>query len=475
MKNSNWSLTSRLLGLIAFVLTAGAISIGLAAYFYGHEAAEEAYDRLLSGAAFQISQQLTVEDGQIVADLPVAAFELLSLAPRDRVFYRIVSPEGETITGYDELSLPREVNGTDNSATFYDAEIAGAQVRAIAMTKHVAERDFTGDLKIIVAQTTDTRGSLVQDITQGAFLMLFAVSLLTVVLVAFAVRLSLLPLRRIESELARRDPKDLSPLNLRAPSEVTTLVGSINGFMGRLSRRVKMAENLVADATHQLRTPIAAIRAQAEIAKDEQDLKTMREIAERIHRRSVGMSRLADQLLSQAMVVHRGEAISLTPLDLRIVAQRVKEELPQTILGHRDALDLQLPDRPVMVPGDAFSLVEAVKNFVTNGFRYGQPPITIEVLQLPNQNIARIGVMDCGKGIARERWNEVGTRFFKRNSNDAEGAGLGLAIATTVAEAHNGHVALDLLEPEGFRISLMLPLYVDEPSAIRLTKTGAAR
>jgi K+-sensing histidine kinase KdpD len=128
-----------------------------------------------------------------------------------------------------------------------------------------------------------------------------------------------------------------------------------------------------------------------------------------------------------------------------------------------------------MVPGDAFSLVEAVKNFVTNGFRYGQPPITIEVLQLPNQNIARIGVMDCGKGIARERWNEVGTRFFKRNSNDAEGAGLGLAIATTVAEAHNGHVALDLLEPEGFRISLMLPLYVDEPSAIRLTKTGAAR
>jgi two-component system sensor histidine kinase TctE len=472
MTNSNWSLTSRLLGLIAFVLTAGAISIGLAAYFYGHEAAEEAYDRLLSGAAFQISQQLTVEDGRIVADLPVAAFELLSLAPRDRVFYRIVSPEGETITGYDELSLPREVNSADNSATFYDAEIAGAQVRAIAMTKQVAERDFTGDLKIIVAQTTETRGSLVQDITQGAFLMLFAVSILTVALVAFAVRLSLLPLRRIESELARRDPKDLSPLNLRAPSEVATLVGSINGFMGRLARRVKMAENLVADATHQLRTPIAAIRAQAEIAKDEQDLTTMREIAERIHRRSVGMSRLADQLLSQAMVVHRGEAISLTPLDLRIVAQRVKEELPRAF---QEVLDLSLPDRPVLVPGDALSLVEAVKNFVTNGFRYGQPPIIIEVLRLQNQDLARIGVVDRGKGIARERWSEVGTRFFKRNSNDAEGAGLGLAIASTVAEAHNGHVALDLLEPEGFRIALLLPLYVDGTSAVGLTKAGAAR
>jgi two-component system sensor histidine kinase TctE len=172
------------------------------------------------------------------------------------------------------------------------------------------------------------------------------------------------------------------------------------------------------------------------------------------------------------MVVHRGEAISLTPLDLRIVAQRVKEELPRAF---QEVLDLSLPDRPVVVPGDAFSLVEAVKNFVTNGFRYGQAPITIEVLRLPNQDLARIGVVDRGKGIARERWSEVGTRFFKRNSNDAEGAGLGLAIASTVAEAHNGHVALDLLEPEGFRIALMLPLYVDGTSVAGLTKTGAAR
>lgn len=471
MTNSSWSLTSRLLGLIAFVLTAGAMAIGLAAYFYGHEAAEEAYDRLLSGAAFQISQQLTVQDEGILVDLPISAFELLSLAPRDRVFYRIVSPAGDTIAGYDGLGLPGGDDTQDRSPKFYSTKIAGIEVRAIAMTKQFAERGFTGDLKIIVAQTTDARGSLIQGITQGAFFMLFALSILTVGLVAFAIRLSLLPLRRIEAELIRRDPKDLSPLNLRAPSEVTALVGSINSFMARLSRRVKMVENLVADATHQLRTPIAAIRAQAEIAKDEQDLKTMQEIAGRIHRRSVGMSRLADQLLSQAMVVHRGEAISLTPVDLGAVAQRVSAELPQTLPAYGEGLHLKLPDRPVIVPGDEFSLVEAIKNFVTNSFRYGLPPVTLEVMLLPDE-MARIAVVDRGKGIPRGQWNELGKRFFKRNSNDAEGAGLGLAIAYTVAEAHHGHVMLEALEPQGFRISLILSLYRRDELPVKV-RSGA--
>jgi two-component system, OmpR family, sensor histidine kinase TctE len=460
MTNSNWSLTSRLLALIAFVLTAGAIAIGLAAYAYGHQAAEEAYDRLLSGAAFQISQQLRVEGGNVVVDLPVAAFELLSLAPRDRVFYRIVAPNGQTITGYNDLSLPDGVN-PDRSPQFYATEIAGTPVRAIAMTKKLVERDFTGDLKVLVAQTTEARASLTRDITQRALLMLLAASVVTVGLVAFAIRLSLLPLRRIEAELVRRDPKDLSPLNLTAPSEVSTLVASIDAFMARLSRRVKMMENLVADATHQLRTPIAAIRAQAEIAKDEQDVNTMREIATRIHRRSVGMSRLADQLLSQAMVAHRGEAISLKPVDLRVVAERAAEGLPLDLPESDRGIETKVPGRPVVALGDEFSLVEAVKNLVTNAFRHGQPPVTIEVTLLSDGNAAAIGVLDRGKGIPRERWKEVGNRFFTRDGRDIEGAGLGLAIAHTVAVAHHGQVTMEQLEPEGFRISITLPLCPD--------------
>src|SRR5687767_9874506 len=135
------SITVRLAVTIALILAAGGIAISVAAYAYGRQAAQEAYDRMLAGAAFQIVQAVSIIDGRVVVNLPVSAFELLALAPDDRVFYRIVGPNGGTITGYEDLPPPASQGG---EMTFYSADYSGETVRLASAVRRFAERGFTG-------------------------------------------------------------------------------------------------------------------------------------------------------------------------------------------------------------------------------------------------------------------------------------------------------------------------------------------
>jgi hypothetical protein len=243
------SITVRLAATIALILAAGGIGISVAAYAYGRQAAQEAYDRMLAGAAFQIVQAVSIIDGRVVVNLPVSAFELLALAPDDRVFYRIVGPDGGTITGYDGLPPPA---AQGDEMTFYSTDYSGETVRLASAVRRFAERGFAGEVQIVVGHTTRARAALAWDITAKALALLAIAGVALVALVAFAVRSSLGPLVRIEQALRARDPKDLSPLTVSTPREVETIVAAINRFMGRLADRVTIMQNLIADATHQL-------------------------------------------------------------------------------------------------------------------------------------------------------------------------------------------------------------------------------
>ena len=190
-------------------------------------------------------------------------------------------------------------------------------------------------------------------------------------LAAFAIRSALAPLRRIERGLAAREPRDLTPLDVAVPREIGQLVATINRFMGRQARQFEIMRNLIADASHQLRTPIAALRAQAELAAEEPDPERQRAIVARIHERAVGLSRLTDQLLNHALIIHRADAAPRETVDLRTVAMRTVEESdPEFLVADAD-LRLDLPEDPVSCRGDALSLVEACKNLVNNAFRHG--------------------------------------------------------------------------------------------------------
>jgi two-component system sensor histidine kinase TctE len=260
--------------------------------------------------------------------------------------------------------------------------------------------------------------------------------------------------------LLSREPNDLSPFVIETPRELETIVEAINRFTGRLDRHISSVQAFVADAAHQLRTPITAIRAQAQLGAGEQAPDRLRRISRRILDRSIAVSRLADQLLSQAMVTHRGDAATREPVDLRRVAMEAEEETRRIDDNGLNGIALDLPEDPVIVTGDRFSLREAVKNLITNAQIHGAMPISIRVST--GNGSARIAVIDSGKGIQAPLRRSIGKRFAQDGTSKPNGAGLGLAIASEVAGFHGGKLTLDD-SPGGFSIGLRLPLAGENP------------
>lgn len=273
-------------------------------------------------------------------------------------------------------------------------------------------------------------------------------------LATFAIRSALMPLRRIESGLAAREPRDLTPLDVVVPREIEQLVGAINRFMARQARQFDIMRNLIADASHQLRTPVAAIRAQAELAAEETDAARQQAIVGRIHARAVGLGRLADQLLNHALIIHRADAIPHETLDLRTVAIRILEEGPPD-----EEIGLELPEDPVACSADALSLAEAGKNLLNNALRYGVPPVTLVVRAEAGHAV--LAVRDRGQGIPailRARLAAGGGRFERSTAVTSRSAGLGLAIVSAVVTAHNGQLRLAETPQGAFEAAILIPL-----------------
>ena len=215
-------------------------------------------------------------------------------------------------------------------------------------------------------------------------------------LAIIVVRIALRPLARMEQAILNRNVNDLSPIAVPAPAEVAVLVDAVNRFMGRLERRIDAMQDFVADAAHQIRTPITALRAQAQLALDETDPEKLERLHRRIYGRSVGLGRLADQLLSQALISHRADAAMLQDIDLRRAALEAEREL--RAIGNQP-IEIDLPDDEMLVRGDLISLREALKNLLNNAVQHGTAPIRLSVHDPRRRRRCRSLVHDAGSGI----------------------------------------------------------------------------
>ncbi len=443
------SLRFRLAAGIILVLATGGVAVAFAAFAYGRDAAQQSFDRLLVGAANQIAGSLRLRDGEVVVDIPVSAFELLSLAPRDRVVYGVFGDDGTLITGYDIVLPP------DSDGTYFSGSFAGETARFVRVTRQFAERSFLGSVDVIIGQTTEARRELAQQITQNALIAVAAIGVVMSALAALAVQSALSPLHRIERDIAARSSKDLTPVDVNVPQEISSLVHALNRFIARIDRQLHVMRTLIADASHQLRTPIAALRAQAELAAEETDRERTLRIVGRIHERSRNLSRLTDQLLSHALIIHRGDTVDLEPVDLRAVATEAVDQTDQSMSNVDRAIRLALPEAPVICNGDTLSLAEACKNLINNALRHGKSPITVFVQG--QGRVARIGVRDRGPGIPEAMWQNAGSRFAKNAGVSARSAGLGLAIVNAVSEAHGGKMRIERPSEREFEVALELP------------------
>jgi two-component system sensor histidine kinase TctE len=452
------SLYSRIILIIAIIFGAGSVVLGTAAWFYARIAADDAYDRLLVGAALQIAESIYAQEGTISVDPPVSAFETLSLSANDRIFYKVVDPRGEVLTGYDDLA-PAGSFAESREPLIFDSDYRGFPVRIAIVGRLVSDPAAPGWTHVIVAQTREARASLARDLTLKALLLVFAMTSLAFLGVLFAVRRALEPLTRVERELRTRDPKDLTPLDLEIPREIQTLVFTINRFMDRLSGRIALMQRFIADAAHQIRTPLAGLASQVDLLTEETRPERREQQLNRVRERTAELGRLTNQLLNHAMIIHRAEVAEFETIDLAVLARQVLINAVPLSLDRDVDISFQDPPDPVLMRGDAVSLREALSNLIHNALKHGAET-RLEVRVFADDDAAIVEVVDDGPGIPVSEWQQVREPFHTKS---ATGSGLGLSIAGDVVRAHGCELRFRERTNDGFAVILRFRRLRDAP------------
>ena len=299
---AGFSIRRRVFALGVALLACALIGLFFFLRGYAQRAAEQAFDRLLAASALTIAGSVQIEDDGVTVEPPVSSLAMLSGS--ERVFYEALASNGRLITGYGDLApgLPLAQSATPvyDYLNYHDEPVRVATVgRLVSASQHA------GWVTVRVAETLGSREALADEILGRSVLPLVAVALVALGLLWFGVQRAFAPLAVVERELRRRAPDDLQPVSAPVPQEVSRLVEALNAFMHRLSGLMNTLNTLVADAAHQVRTPLASLRAQAEVALEEPDPERLHARIQRIHQNATHASQLINQLLMDATITHR--------------------------------------------------------------------------------------------------------------------------------------------------------------------------
>lgn len=437
---------------------------------YAERASDRAFDRLLAASALTIAGAVQVENDDVIVELPFASFGMFS--GRDRVFYAVEDATGRTVTGYEDLAraLPEAV---DAGPGFRDATYRGELVRVASVGRLTSSGSDAKWVTIHVAETQTERETLASEILSNAIVPVVALTLLAIGLIWFGVGRVFAPLTQLETELRSRPPDDLSSVDVPVPAEVSQLVSALNGFMGRLRNTMDRLTGLVAEAAHEVRTPLASLRAQAEIAVDEEDVDALRQRVKRIHQGAVQASQLVSQLLMDATISHRLDAGEIEATALGLAIEDVRQRLDP---GQQARLTIAVPPPAAgaTLPVDRVALRETLRNLIDNAMVYSDGPVELTASLTPSG--VSIDVLDRGPGIPDEEKPLVLERFKRGRAGAARtGSGLGLSIVQRVVLAHDG--ALSLLDRPGggLRVEVRLPVIPSgRPARGRRMTTAAA-
>ncbi|WP_116134929.1 sensor histidine kinase [Trinickia diaoshuihuensis] len=451
------TLFGRTLLFIALIVVSGAVALAVIARYYAGVASQRAYDQLLAGATIQVAEDLYVQGGVLALNLPVAA--LSTLSRYDLVYYKVVDSRGIVVAGYADLPSPASNVAARNGPQFADAAYQGQPVRTASLARYLPEEHVPGWAVVTVAQTTHARRQLTNDMSFKVWTLILLMSILAIGASGLAIRRGLRPLARIETIIAARDPADLRPVAADTPSEINAIVGAINGLIGRLAERMTAMQRFIADAAHQMRTPLARLDAQIELLGDEHDPARLATRLDALRTTCSDVGRLTGQLLNHAMVTHRTQAVPLQPVDLVALA---KEVLGRAIplADERDVtVAFDTDTREATIAGDPIGLQEALSNVLHNALLHGKADEIVVSVAATGAPVT-LTVTDNGPGIPPEHW-EAALRPFERLGQDDSarrtGSGLGLAIVQEVVKAHGGAIRFAFPPGGGFAVILAFP------------------
>ncbi len=416
--------------------------------------ADKPFDRALEYKALALSKLAATQLQRQELRRSPAVRELLRVDDSDLVYFQVLGAKGELLSG--ERDFPAwhgEEKAQPGEVRLRDGDMRGDDVR-IAYT-WVRMADPNGALALVqVAETREKRATLASEIIKGVMLPQFAILPLAVLLVWLALVRGIKPLSELEEHIRERKPEDLSPLDPRVvPQEVAPLVVSVNDLLLRLQGSIATQKRFLADAAHQLKTPLAGLRMQADLAQRQggsaEELKLS---LKQIGRSSVRATHTVNQLLSLARAegmanAQQGDPVNLARLTMNVVQEAYPRALEKNIdLGYEGAQ----PDTPgVMLAGNATLLQEMVRNLVDNAINY-TPANGVVTVRLHADTFGKVVVLqveDSGPGIPENEHALVLQPFYRALGTNVDGSGLGLAIVSEIVLSHGAQLGIEDAQP----------------------------
>ena len=416
------------------------------------------FDRALEYNARAMAQLITIRRSHAEFALPRPARELLRADDSDTVYYQVIGPRGEFLSGERELPAPPAGEKVEiDEVRIRDDVIKGFDVKVAYLWVNLPVAG-TQPALVQVAETLEKRSVLATEIVKGVMLPQFVILPMAVLLVWMALVQAIKPLNQLEERIRARKPDDLSPIDAQAvPIEVTPLVESVNDLLLRLMDSIATQKRFLADAAHQLKTPLAGLRMQADLAQREgasaEDLKhSLRQIG----RASIRATHSVNQLLALARAESSGSAMPRTICDLaELTMSVVRDCVPRALDKHIDlGYEGTQPNTPsCTVLGNATLLKEMVRNLVDNAINYTPSSlenpgvITARVLTDPFGRTLVLQVEDSGPGVPEAERELIFQPFYRALGTEADGSGLGLPIVLEIAQQHNASVSMEDTRP----------------------------
>ena len=435
-----------LLWIFSLLLFLWALSIVMT-YQVAASLANKPYDEQLGNDVRALANLVNLDRIRINITGPGVAREMLRADAKDHVYYQVSGPDGKLLAGDKEVPPAELTETTEPGAVmFRDDEIGGDEVR-VAYLFLPAPR-ASQYVAVQVAETRKKREGLASSIVSGVIVPQFVIVPLAVLFVYLGLARGITPLQRLQRELSRRRPYDLSAVSVEGiPEEIRPMIEAMNGVMQRLEHNLGAQRRFIADAAHQLKTPLTGLRTQTELALRETEPEGLRKALQHVATGTEQLSHLTAQLLSLA----RAEATSeqagrFAELDLREVAREVAMAWADRALAKSIDLSYDEPGQPLRVFGSAFLLHEMLANLLDNAVKYTPRGGIVSMhLLLREEPLRRAEILieDSGGGIAEGERERVFERFYRAPGTTGEGSGLGLAIVKEVVDLHGGSIQVE--------------------------------
>ncbi|HSV79714.1 MAG TPA: sensor histidine kinase N-terminal domain-containing protein [Ramlibacter sp.] len=433
--------------LLAWLLGPLSVLLALdaaAAWWTSHRFSNLAYDRALHEIAREIVLHVRTVGGRPRLELSDASANILLRDQDDTLYFRLAAEDGTPLGGDPAVPLPPLTQGA--RPRFEGGTVHGQEVRMVAAWLPISDAPRAPLVRVQVAETENKRSRLAWEMVANVVVPQLLLILIAAAIVWIGVSRGLEPLQRLRRAVSDRSHLDLSPIDTHnVPGEVRPLVDEVNDLMARLGKTFDFQNRFVADAAHQLKTPVSGLKAQIELALRESDPERVRHSLAQLYISADRLSRLVRQLLSLARNEPGAlDTVQLQPLDLNAFALEVGMDWVPHALKRDIDLGFEGAEQPLMIAADRDRLRELINNLIDNAIRYSEPGgrVTVQA-SATGPDRCQLAISDDGPAIPVAERDRIFERFHRLLGTQEDGSGLGLAIVSEIATLHGAQITLE--------------------------------